>query len=211
MSNQVFSNRFGAGTRYLPRNSEKDVFTLIKNNPAVGPVSAYGAQLKLAPATGVGLFFNKLNGNDTVNVGGIENYRLYQTPETKQYWTLASTNTIQSGATLLYSLVDNVISINSCLPVDLPSNGAGPHKLCLMARVFNSDFTVDYNAALISDAQFPGLTQPHPWSVNAVVRVKTGQILGIYAVAENKTVEYKDDLFGTNNIQMECRVEFAKM
>lgn len=210
MSNQVYSNRYADGTRYLPLPKQRDVLTLIKSTVPVPPVVPYGEQTKVAPNTGNGLFFNRLNKNNCTIVGTLVNYDLFQSPDTKQFWKLNANSTILNGATVLYSKVDNVISVNCVLPVDYPSPAAGQVPITFAIRVMNSDFSIvgDYS---LNGRDITAGSNPVAFSVSATVRVLAGQMVMIIALGTGQTLRYQDDLKGTNNIIHECLLEFAKM
>lgn len=218
MSNQVYSA--GLNSRYLPSVQEYDMLALTPNVAAVPGVSpAYGTAIKSANGTGNGLYMNRLNGVDVSIVSGVVNYSNAQNVATKPYWNINAASAVKNGATLLYSLVDNVIGINAVVPMFLKNNGtSAPVTLALAARVYNSDGSVyatyGYNGLMAfefvptvsgtggNNALSTGASiTPIPFSYSGVVRVPAGKSLSIIILcsstawdATGPNVQYQDYL-----------------
>jgi hypothetical protein len=210
MSNQVFSNRLGAGTRYLPRNEEIDILTLTKDSGS-GP--AIGSQTKAITTTGNGLFFSRLNGNDAVAVGGIMNYNNYQKAITKQYWQLYADSTVLGGATLLVSTADNVIAVQAVLPCRYGS-GSGDLPLKLAIVVLDPANAVLETYSLANRDLTGGITtnDMNGFTLNAIVRVKAGQKIAVYGYSNaTRNLTYEDDKNGTSSIIFEAKLSFTKL
>ena len=67
MSNQVFAN---GASRFFPQGGERDVFTLIKTVPGTPPIGKQSKDISTTAA----LFWDRLNGNNTVLTAGVQGY-----------------------------------------------------------------------------------------------------------------------------------------
>lgn len=195
--------------RYLPRASQTDYLTLIKNvNP--GTAGEYGTATKNLAQTGTGLAFNRLNGNDTAVTGGIVNFQRYQNPDTKPYWLLSGKSDVLGGATLLYAKCDNVIACNAVIPGSFPGSGGNvPFKL--MFVVMNAANVILRNFALTGDREVLGNTSDDPFSCSAVIPILAGQKLALFGYATGNSFRYEDDLASNPSITVQCQLSFTKM
>lgn len=210
MSNQVFSNQYGSGTRYLPRNEEIDILTLTKDSGS-GP--AIGTQTKAITTAGAGLFFSRLNNNDAVVVNGIMNYNNYQKASTKQYWQLYASSVTLGGATLLVSNTDNVIAVEAVLPCRY-GTGSGdlPVKLAIVVLDASNNQIETY--ALNNRDMTGGITtnDMNGFFLSAIVRVRAGQKLAVFGYSNaTRNLTYEDDKNGTSAIVFEVKLSFAKL
>lgn len=235
MSNQVFSNSFNGSTQYRPSTANVDTLSLTKNNAAVPNVSpAYGSVQKQTDGRGFPLRFGQLNGVDAPVSGTITNYSALQNPKTVPYWSFGSDTAFQDGGTLLYSKVDNIISINAAIPMNIQSQQAGPNyttTLAIAVRIWNANGTIDrtvcYNGFQggLYGTNTLSNTASIPFSVVGTFHVAAGQFLGVVVlastvtwVARGVTVDVKDFLSPetttpgfTSLVQMPCICEFIKM
>ncbi len=239
MSNQVFSNSFNGSTQYRPSTANVDTLTLTKNNPAVPGVSpAYGNTLKLTDGRGFPIRFGQLNGVDAPINGGITNYSALQNPRTVPYWSFGSDTALQDGGTLLYSKVDNIISVNAAIPMNITNKPGSPNgvtTLAMAVRIWNANGSIDRTVCYdgfqsgIYGATGVGVTLAStasiPFSVVGTFHVAAGQFLGVVAIAStiswgarNVEVDIKDFLSPetttpgfTSLVQMPCVCEFIKM
>lgn len=196
-------------SRYLPRASETDYLTLVKNvNP--GTPGEYGNAAKPLAQTGTGLFWDRLNGNACVTVASVVNYPRYQSNDTKPYWTISANAGVLGGATLLYSKCDNVIAVNAVIPGSFP--GAAvliPLKLAII--VMDSNNVRLHTYALVGSREVVGNQTDDPWAISAVVPVLAGQKIAIFGYSTGNSFRYQDELNGNPTITVECMLSFTKM
>lgn len=198
-----------APARYLPSVSESDTLTLQKNNGS--GTGAFGSQNKTLPSTGTGLYFNRLNGTNVSILGNVVNYNTAQSSLTKPYWIISANSTIDDGATILYSKVDNLIAVNCVIPINFgpPNTGLVPFKVMLVVR--DSSNVAVANYALTGNREVGTGVSPDPYSLSAIVPVRAGQNLGVYGYATNNILTYGDDLNGNPSITVECMLQFTKL
>lgn len=231
MSNQVFSNGVGGGTKYFPQVYIKDKITLIANQAAVPGVSpAYGRQSKQTNGGGNGLFFDTINGIPVPIAGGTSDLSGGQSTATKAYWQIKANGAYGGGATRLYSLVDNVISVEAVLPTAIPSTVGTVgtiNTLAVAARVYNADGTVAQDYGYNGVYQPLTASAPYPLGLSTIVRVAAGQYMEIVVIGKFSSVstgtnaivaEIQDDLYDstttpgfTKVIAERCYVEFGKL
>lgn len=227
MSNQVFS---GSVSRFFPTGGERDIFTLIKTVPGTPPIGKQGKAIQ----TFADLFWDRLNGNDTSLVSGVQQYSPYQSPQTKPYWTLSANSSVLGGATVLYSNVDNDIEIEAVVPCGLAYSAAGNPYLVKLAAVVldpaNGFATVaayglnGMNMTTVATTT-PQIAFTHPLSVSSNIFVKAGYCVVIRAflalaldagsqpaIAPGITLHMQDDTNGsTTSILIPCSLRFAKL
>jgi len=206
MSNQVYSNRVGTGTRYLPRNSETDRLELIGG----GPQTKGGCD-----KNGVGLFFDRMNNNDTVLLpDGSRNYAAFQSVFTRAFWVFDSRPGELGGATTIKSLQDNTIAITATVP--LRHTDLSTHTMVLALNYIAPDgnqFT-RYSPFQMSVPTLPA-GQYATFAITDCVRLSTGNRLAVYVYkAEDGaalTIDYANNNNFTTAAIFPCFVEFAKI
>lgn len=239
MSNQVFENSL---TRFSPSVGQSDFFTIKPNVLAVPGISPeYGQEVvKNFNAIGSGIFFQRLNGIDTIATAGVLNYAPAQNSQTKPYWYFTADSSVDTGSTMLRSLTDNVILVNAVVPMNFtPGHGTpiteAPHTLSLCARVRNADGSLyaDYGYNGIQDGIYGTVggfayTAAVPFNLSCIVRLRAGQALTVVVQCATNSwiaspggaaVTYTDFLAPvtdvprnlTKDIVTRCICEFTKL
>jgi hypothetical protein len=215
MSNQAYSNRI-LTSRYNPANAQRDVFRIIQPNP---PTFGGYQSANITP-TGQSLYWDNLNGNNVTKTAGIANYPLFQSVNTKDFWTLSANDAAHGGGLLLYSRCDNVIAVTCSFQFGV-NGGVDSVPVKFAIDKLDAAFNVidvynlhDYPGGVQREVGVPA-TRTYVMNLSATIRIAQGQILIICGYSGNTNtypLVFGDGVNASSTaVFFPAILEFAKM